>query len=402
MTTATSSAYMAYLHAQMEPKYAVLKELRGKDTLTESEQGEQEKLIIDIKDLKSRYDRALELESKASEVDGLVLDMQPVPPARSSPAQAPPQALPTYGLPEYKSASEIILDSPSYRHNKDILPGDSFYWPTKNLEQKAAWIPGNLTYGGGPVQIYGPNTPPVTEPILDLIPRSQWNGPTVPYLAPVFTNNAAGVPMAQPKPESTNTGDLQYVRMITIAHWKDSPRQLLGYYPTLRGVIDDEMMGGLLAKLVDMIVNGPGTGESFAGLAQLVTQTAVGTTLIDQIYDGIAKAASLGARDITVLMNPSDYAKLQAKAYTDNKFYPVTDNGRFAGYRTVTATAVAAGTAYVGDFARATRLYVAENAAIRSSEAPGFKSNLITILAELTAVLLVPIPRYLFKCAGTV
>lgn len=402
MTQATSNAYMAHLLAQMEPKHAVLKELRTKETLTDSEMGEVEKLVIDMKDLKSRFDKAKDLELKAAEVDPYILDMQPIPAPPRAAAQQPPNAVPTYGMMEYKSASDIILESASYRHNKDIVPGDAYAVPTSNLLHKAAWVPGNMNYGGGPVQIFGPNTPPLAEPILDLIPFSQWNGPTVPYLAPVFTNLAAGVPMGDPKPESTNTGDLQHVTMITIAHWKDVARQLLGYYSTLRGVIDDEMMGGLLAKLVDMIVNGPGTGESFSGLVQLVTQTATGTTLIDQIYDAIAKSAALGARNITVLMNPSDYARLQARAYTDNKYYPVTDNGRFAGYQTVLATAVAAGTAFVGDFARGTRLYVAESAGIRSSEAPGFKSNLITILAEVTAVLLVPVPRYLFKAAGTV
>ena len=403
MSAATSSAYMAYLHAQMEPKYTVLKELRTKDELTDSEQAEQQKLMSDIKDLRFRYDKAKELESQARDIDSLVVDMHPLPAAKSvTLPDGQPAGVPTYGIPEYKSASDIILDSPSYRHHKDIVPGAAFQWPSTNLFHKAAWVPGNMTYGGGPVQIFGPNTPPLAEPILDLIPTRQYNAPTVPYLAPVFTNNAAGVAMAAAKPESTNTGDLQYVSMVTIAHWKDVPRQLLQYYATLRGVIDDEMMGGLLAKLVDMIVNGPGTGQSFAGLSQLVTATATGTTLIDQIFDGISKVAALGAQNITVLMNPSDFAKLQSRAYTDNKYYPITANDRFYGYRTVLATAVATGTAYVGDFARGTQLYVAENAGIRSSEAPGFKSNLITILAELTAVLLVPYPRYLIKCAGTV
>jgi HK97 family phage major capsid protein len=200
--------------------------------------------------------------------------------------------------------------------------------------------------------------------------------------------------MAQPKQESSNAGNVQSALMQTIATFKDVPRQLLRYIAGVRQVLDDELIGAVLAKLEDEVLNGDGTAGHFAGLFNQITQAGTGADLITAILNGIGKVQTQGGTPTGIVMNPSDYWALVAHAYTNNKYTPITANGQFAGIPVALVTSCATTKAIVGDFARGARLYDGESANVRATEGPGAKSNIVTLIAETDAVLVVGKPNY--------
>jgi HK97 family phage major capsid protein len=182
--------------------------------------------------------------------------------------------------------------------------------------------------------------------------------------------------------------------MQTIATWKDVPRQLLRYIAGIRQVLDDELIGAVLAKLEDEVLNGDGTAGHFNGLYTQVTQTGTGADMVTALLNGIGKVQAQGGTPTGIVMNPSDYWALVSHAYTNNKYSPITANGRFAGIPVAAVTSNAAGKAIVGDFTSGLRLYDGESANVRATEGPGAKSNIVTLIAEVDAVLVVGKPNY--------
>jgi HK97 family phage major capsid protein len=229
-----------------------------------------------------------------------------------------------------------------------------------------------------------------------------WNEMVVPYLPLVFTNNAASVEYGAAKPESTNTGDIATVMMKTVATWKETARQILRYIPGLRAIIEDELRQAVLAKMQDLVLNSPGTTTTMKGILAQVTLTATGTALVSQIFDAIGKIETAGGVVDAILMNPGDYAKLIQSEWATNTFNPLIQGERFGQYRIIRLGAIAAGTALVGDFNTAVVLFVGEAANVQATEALGFKTNIVTIRAEMDAVVLVERPWLMVKAAGTV
>ena len=101
-----------------------------------------------------------------------------------------------------------------------------------------------------------------------------------------------------------------------------------------------------------------------------------------------------------ILMNPTDVALLlnaQLSVYN-----PLVTANSIAGYPIIKLPSVAAGTAVVGDFSSSTTLFVGEQANVRATEALGMKSNVVTVLGEMDAVVLVERPWLICKAAGTI
>jgi HK97 family phage major capsid protein len=268
------------------------------------------------------------------------------------------------------------------------------------LETKAAYIPGNLNLAGPNLRVISPTEPAIRFPLLDLLRTVPWNELVVPYLPLVFTNNAAQVEYAAAKPESTNTGDIATMMMKTVATWKEVPRQILRYIPALRSAIESELRTGVLAKMQDLVLNSPGTTTTMKGILSQVSNTAAGATLIAQIFDAIGKIEAAGGTVDAILMNPTDYAAMLLAEYTTNQYNVLVQGERFGQYRIIRTGVVAADSAVVGDFSTAVTLFVGEAANVQATEALGFKTNVVTIRAEMDATVLVERPWLIYKCNG--
>lgn len=398
------SMYAARLKTNMKPKLDELRELNDLDDPTAEQKTTIDTLTVELAGMKAEYDKAMERSQKTLQAESMYDDLADGP--------AEPRARydrPTIGkdaAPEVKALSDYLIESREFKNPRnghynvvESVPASLLY---PFIEKKAAYIPGNLNLSGGNLRILSPTDPAMRFPLLDLLRTVPWNELVVPYLPLVFTNNAAEVEYAAAKPESTNSGDIATVMMKTVATWKEVPRQILRYIPALRPIIEDELRQGVMAKMQDRVMNGPGTTTTMKGILAQITLTATGTALVSQIFDAIGKIETAGGVVDAITMNPGDYAKLLQAEWATNTFNPLVQGERFGQYRIVRLGTQAAGTATVGDWSSAVVLYVGEAANVQATEALGFKTNIVTIRAEMDAVVLVERPWLMYKAAGTV
>lgn len=396
------SAYVEALAAKMKAPYEIVQELEGLTELSSSQQGDYDQAVKTLTEIKAEYDKAVERSQKGATVSEMVAGLRGAQRGQQAQPRVPNDNPP--GL-ERKALSASVLDSFEFKTNGEMRSGDTFALPKDFLqrivESKAAWVPTGLSAAGGPIQVFGPNTPQAPMPLLRLIPTTPWGNFAVPYLAPVFTNNAAVVPMAQDKPESTNAGNVASQLMQTIATRKLVPRQLLRYIPGVRQVLDDELIGAVESELSDELINGDGTTGHFMGLLNWVgVLSAAGTTLTDQILNGIGQIATQGGAADGILMNPSDYWALVALGYSNNSFAPIVSNGRFAGIPVAADARIAATKAVVADWSRAMRLYDGESANVRAVDYNSGTSNVIQLIGELDAAFVIGKPNYVAKASA--
>jgi Phage capsid family len=406
------SVYAARLRTEMEPLRDQLKELRELPSPTDEQKAEMKRLTDEVKtriaahdEFVAGYQQALEIEQKADHLHDAPLTAR----ARyDGPVRDGPDA-----ADETKSLSDYVTESREFKNPRngqynvqETVPSTVFY---PFLEQKAAFVPGNLAHAHGNVRIIAPLEAGITFPLLSFLRTVPWNDLNVPYLPLTFTNNAREQAFAEQKVESTNAGAIAVIQMSTIAHWKDVPRQVLRYLPGLRAIIDGEMRTGVLQRVQQRIIAGtgtvvaPATAPQMLGILGQVTQTvgATPTTLTGQIFGAIGIVETNGGTVDAILMNPGDYATLLANEYANNKFNPLIQGERFGQYRIIRVPSIVTGTALVGDFSSSTTVFVGEEATVRASEALGFKSNVVTILGEMDAVVLVERPWLICKAAGT-
>lgn len=398
-------AYASRIKSDIKPLLDELRELNELDAPTDEQKSDMDRISQALAEKKSDYDKAIERGNKTMAAESMYE-------ALSQPAPAPRAVndRPSIGSSdrpgEVKALSSYLLDAHDFKNPRSGLYNVGHEAPVAALypyvERKSPFIPTGLNLASGNVQIFGPNTPMVPHPFLALLRTVPYNDLSVPYLAPVFTNNAADVPIGNAKPESTNTGAIQTVSMHTIAHWKEVARQILRYFPSMRAIIDDELIGGVQSKVEDVVINGNGSAGSMNGILNQITASSVVADMAAGILNALGIIGTRGGNPDAVVMNPSDYYAMIASAYTNNKYTPIVANGRFAGVPVVTVGALAAGTAMVGDWSRGAALYVGENANVRATEALGMKSNIVTVLAEMDCVILVERPLLLMKVVAPI
>lgn len=407
------SAYLTRLEGQIRPLVDQLTELNDLEELSDAQRADFDAITGQLTGLKADYEKAQERATKASSwgstADSLLTDADP-PRARTDRAGAS-IVQPSKG-PEVKSIADYLFDSREFKNPRNNLYNITEPMPVQALypfvERKAAFVPGNISQAHGDVRIIAPVEAGFKFPLLSFLNTVPWNDLVVPYLPLTFTNNAREQAFAEAKVESTNAGTIATVQMSTIAHWKDVPRQVLRALPSLRAIIESELLNGVLAKVQARVVAGTGTVVAPATAAQMlgivgqVSQVvgATPTTLLGQIISAIGIVEANGGMVDAILMNPADVALLlnaQVSVYN-----PLVTNTTIAGYRIIKLPSITAGTALVGDFSSSTTLFVGEQANVRATEALGFKSNVVSILSEMDCVVLVERPWLICKAAGTI
>jgi len=182
----------------------------------------------------------------------------------------------------------------------------------------------------------------------------------------------------------------------------------------LQGEINTELRELIELKLDSGILSGNGTSPNLKGILQIAPTFAAVSTLallvptpnrFDVLVAAVAQLAASNFMGDTVVVNPSDYYAMQLTKDTQGRYllppFTSADGMTVAGLRLVANNGVTVGTFLAGDFKKAT-LAIREEMNIQIGyENDDFTKNLVTILAELRAVLFVKSNWYNAFVQGT-
>ena len=251
--------------------------------------------------------------------------------------------------------------------------------------------------------------------VRDLFPVQQTNTNMIEYFrVSGFTNNASTVAersgspavfAAKPQSSMTVVGVQAPVR--TIAHFEVAHRNVLDDEPTLRGIIDNELLYGLRLVEDDQILNGDGTGSNLTGIrATSGIQTlawsagSTGDTRIDVIRRGITKALLAYYEPTGIIVHPNDMEALELTKDGEQRHLMVMSVSLGAEARLwrlpmVATPAIEEGYALVGAFGIGATLYDRMEGNIRVAEQHSdfFIRNAVAVLAEERLALAVKRPE---------
>jgi HK97 family phage major capsid protein len=217
-----------------------------------------------------------------------------------------------------------------------------------------------------------------TTPLLDIVGREVVTSNSVTYMDWGTTNPAATVvEEGELKPEATLAPEEVPLALKTYAHWKGITRQALEDFPRVRSIVEGKLRQGLANALQTA------AATALTDASGDIPAATGGTDLLTGIRAGIAKVQEAGFAPRTVLLNPADYASLDISASSGANAGPVAF-AQFWGLTPVASSAVASGTAYVGDFAQGVTWFDRGVSAVylTDSHADYFIRNLMVILAE--------------------
>ena len=251
--------------------------------------------------------------------------------------------------------------------------------------------------------------------VRDLFPVQQTNTNMIEiFRVSGFTNNASTVAersgspavfTAKPQSSMTVVGVQAPVR--TIAHYEVAHRNVLDDEPTLRGIIDNELLYGLRLVEDDQILNGDGTGSNLTGIretsgiqTQVWSDGVAGDTRIDAVRRGITKALLAYYEPTGIVVHPNDMEDLELTKDGQDRHLMVMSVSMGAEARLwrlpmVSTPAITEGFALVGSFGIGATLYDRMEGSIRVAEQHSdfFIRNAVAILAEERLALAVKRPE---------
>lgn len=241
--------------------------------------------------------------------------------------------------------------------------------------------------------------------LRDLVTGGQTTSDTVEYVRITSTTNAAApVPEATAtagvsgvKPESTMTTAKITTPVRTIANWIPVTKRALSDAAQIMTLIDNFLVYNLEEELDDQMISGDGTGENLEGLSTVsgVQTQAFDTDLLTTLRKAKTKVRITGRSVPTgYVLNPLDVEALDLLTDGETRFYFGGPSGTMVGeggaagplwnLPVIESEAVAAGTAWVGDWRKAI-LWDRQQASITmtDSHADFFIRNMVAILAEM-------------------
>lgn len=272
---------------------------------------------------------------------------------------------------------------------------DSFGFETKaTVTSTVGTAAGNA--GSGIRASLDPDIVPLVQrrPVVrDLLPVIPINSGSVDVIKVTGrTSGAAPVAEGALKPASDLKLALENQPARVIAHWIKASRQVLEDLPQLQGLIDTELMDGLMLEEEDQILNGDGTAQNLDGLVANATAyaqpfTIADPTMLDTVGLGLLQNALAEFPATGVIMHPSDWTRITLLKDADGNYImgapgsPIAQ--RLWGIPVITTSAMAIDKFMVGDFRRAATLYDRWTARIEIGTVDDdFTRNLLTVLAE--------------------
>jgi HK97 family phage major capsid protein len=251
--------------------------------------------------------------------------------------------------------------------------------------------------------------------VRDLFPVQQTNTNMIEFFrVSGFTNNASTVAersgspavfAAKPQSSMTVVGVQAPVR--TIAHFEVAHRNVLDDEPTLRGIIDNELLYGLRLVEDDQILNGDGTGSNLTGIRetsgiqnQVWSAGVLGDTRIDVIRRAITKSLLAYYEPTGIIVHPNDMEDIELTKDAEERHLMVMSVSLGAEARLwrlpmVSTPAITEGYALVGSFGIGATLYDRMEGSIRVAEQHSdfFIRNAVAVLAEERLALAVKRPE---------
>ena len=249
--------------------------------------------------------------------------------------------------------------------------------------------------------------------VRDLFPVQQTNTNMIEYFrVSGFTNNAAAVAersgsafAAKPQSSMTVVGVQAPVR--TIAHFEVAHRNVLDDEPTLRGIIDNELLYGLRLVEDDQILNGDGTGSNLTGIREVsgIQNTAwstgvAGDTRIDAVRRAITKSLLAYYEPTGIIVHPNNMEEIELTKDAEERHLMVMSVSLGAEARLwrlpmVSTPAITEDYALVGSFGIGATLYDRMEGNIRVAEQHSdfFIRNAVAVLAEERIALAVKRPE---------
>lgn len=227
----------------------------------------------------------------------------------------------------------------------------------------------------------------------------------------VVSDVFAGSPEVTLKPNSKIALEDVQAPVITLAHGIPASRQILDDASRLQEFLDTKMMDGLATAEDYQILYGGGGSTQLQGLMPNAgaafnwSAMAVGKTKVDAIRRAarIVRQAQYAATG--VILSPVEWEEIEtAKASDGHYLYTVqaTPRGpRLWGMAIAESTAIAEGSALVGAFGLAAKLYDRQQGSIQifDQHEDFAQRNLVYILAEERLVLEISRPNALCKIA---
>jgi HK97 family phage major capsid protein len=229
-----------------------------------------------------------------------------------------------------------------------------------------------------------------------------------------FTNNAATVAERNDantafgvKPQSAMTVAGAQAPVRTIAHYEVAHRNVLEDEPTLRGIIDNELLYGLRLVEDDQILNGNGSGQNLTGIRntsgiQTYSWSAgtAGDNRIDAIRRGITKSLLAYYEPTGMIMHPNDLEDVELSKDENSQYLMLMSVAMGAESRMwrlpiVSTPAITEGKVLLGSFGIGATLFDRMEGNIRVSEQHSdfFVRNAVAVLAEERIALAVKRPE---------
>jgi len=187
-----------------------------------------------------------------------------------------------------------------------------------------------------------------------------------------------------------------------IAVWIKVSKEALADIKFLQGEINTELRELVALKLDEQILSGDGVSPNLKGILTVAPTFAAVSTLalavptpnrFDVLVAAVAQIAAANFTADAVVINPADYFAMQLVKDGEGRYllppFSSADGMTVAGLRLVANNGVTVGSFLVGDFKKAT-LAIREDVNIQIGYVnDDFIKNLVTILAEMRAVLFV-------------
>lgn len=316
---------------------------------------------------------------------------------------------------EKKSLGQRFVDSDEFKSMGNGRNGYTMHAPFQVKDIFTALPTGTPGDFGAPVREGIVERAKRTMRVRDLFPVQQTNTNMIEFFrVSGFTNNASTVAersgspavfTAKPQSSMTVVGVQAPVR--TIAHYEVAHRNVLDDEPTLRGIIDNELLYGLRLVEDDQILNGDGTGSNLTGVRETAgiqtlswSDGAVGDTRIDAIRRGITKSLLAYYEPTGMVVHPNDMEDLELTKDEYGRHLmamsvSVGAEARLWRLPMVATPAITEGYVLLGSFGIGATLYDRMEGNIRVAEQHSdfFIRNAVAILAEERLALAVKRPE---------
>ena len=280
---------------------------------------------------------------------------------------------------------------------------------TKAISNSGVGQVGDQTYNVQPERLNGlGNNPQRHLSLLDVLPSIPVSTGSVEYVQLNGYTNAAAVQAKEGDAKALATVPTTVVTasIVTVAHYVKASLQVLDDMPALSAQLSNLLSYGCLAKLENLLINGAGgTGQIDGLLTGATAFTASATSSADKIGQAITHLLSLGWNPGVIVLNPTDWFEIQSSKGTSYDGYLLGSPRSPAppslwSVPVVQSPSLAVGTALVLDPAQCSLLERQEVVmATRREDGSNFTTNMVSILAELRAGLMVLSPGAVLSVA---